>query len=150
MKKCIRQIFLSITLISSILMLFQSCGNREETVSCFPNVSVNVVLNLNLPAYYNLQTIGGWIYVNEQNSGTKGLIIVKTSSGFKIYDRNAPHICPESNTTLQVVNDIKIVCPKDQAEWILLTGQPTSVAQIAPKTYPYSYDAATNVISIYN
>jgi nitrite reductase/ring-hydroxylating ferredoxin subunit len=127
-----------------------SCGRTQDTVSCFPNTVINVTLNLNLPAYYNLQNTGGWIYVNEQSSGPRGLIVVRTATGFKVYDRNAPHICPDNNTTLNVVNDVKIVCPKDNAEWILLTGQPTSVAQVPPKTYPYNYNSATNTLSIYN
>lgn len=127
----------------------QSCTERAETVSCFPSSAVNVQLNLNLPAYYKLQSVGGWMYISEQSNGTRGLIVVRTGSGFAVYDRNAPHICPDTNTTLEVVNDIKIVCPKDGAEWILLTGQPTKIAGIAPKTYPYTYDAASNILQIY-
>ncbi|AQY21314.1 hypothetical protein AB406_0354 [Riemerella anatipestifer] len=95
--------------------------------------------------------VGGWIYVNEQNSGTRGLILVRTgTSTFKAYDRNAPHICPASDTTLEVKDDIKIVCPKDGAEWILLMGQPTKVSQVSPKTYFTYYDAASNVLTIRN
>ena len=149
MKRNISVLFLSIALIFSALNT-TSCSTREETVSCFPNVPVNVVLNLNLPAYYNLQNVNGWIYVNEQESGTRGLIVVRTTNGFKIYDRNAPHICPDNNTTLKVKDGIKIVCDKDDAEWILLTGQPTKVAQIQPKTYFTNYDPATGILSIYN
>jgi len=128
----------------------QSCSQREETVNCFPRTPINVVLNLNLPAYFNLQSVNGWIYVNEQESGTRGLIVVKTTNGFKIYDRNAPHICPDNTTTLNVESNIKIVCPKDGAEWILLTGEPTKISPTAPKTYRYTYDSGSNVLSIFD
>jgi len=67
-----------------------------------------------------------------------------------VYDRNAPHLCPDTNTTLNVEDNIKIVCPKDGAEWILLTGQPIKVANIAPKTYPYNYNPQTGILNIYN
>lgn len=150
MKTKFLTLFSAILLIFSILKIFSACGNREETVSCFPNQMISVQINLNLPSYYNLQTIGGWIYVNEQQSGTRGLIVVKNSTGFKIYDRNAPHICPENTTTLEVKDNIKIVCPKDGAEWILSTGEPTNVAKIQPKNYRYSYDSSTGLLSIYN
>ena len=151
MKRNISVLILSIALIFSALNL-NSCSTREETVSCFPNVPINVVLNLNLPAYYNLQNVNGWIYVNEQESGTRGLIVVRTTTGFKIYDRNAPHICPDTDTTLEVKNDTSVYCPKDGSQWILITGQPTdnSVAKIAPKTYGYSYNATSNILDIYN
>lgn len=135
-------------LIFSSLVVF-SCRTTEDTVNCFPSSPINVTLNLNLPAYQNLWVTGGWIYVDEQQSGTRGLIIVRTSTGFKIYDRNAPHICPENNTTLNVENNIKIICPKDGAEWILLTGEPIAVAQTAPKTYPYNYDDMSKILTVY-
>lgn len=139
-----------IILIFSFLAFPSSCSERNETVRCFPETVINVTLNLNLPAYFNLQNVGGWIYTNEQSDGTRGLIIVKTTNGFKVYDRNAPHLCPENNTTLEVEDNIKIICPKDGAEWILLTGQPTKIATIPPKTYPYTYNPATNILTIYN
>ena len=149
MKRTISFFTTSLLLIFSTLII-NSCGNREETVSCFPEVPINVVINLNLPAYYELQNVNGWIYVNEQEAGTRGLIVVRTTNGFKIYDRNAPHICPDNSTTLEVQNNIKVICPKDGAEWILITGEPTKVAQIAPKTYRYNFDSATGTLSIFD
>ena len=148
MKRKISVLILSIALIFSALNL-NSCKEREETVNCFPKVPINVILNLSLPAYFNLQSVGGWIYVNQQESGTRGLIVVKTSTGFSVYDRNAPHICPGNNTTLNVDSNIKIVCPADGAEWILLTGQPTKISPIAPKTYRYNFDSGTNFLTIF-
>lgn len=148
MKRYINKLFFLLILIFSVLNI-TSCSNRAETVNCFPAVPINVVLNLNLPAYFNLQNVSGWIYVNEQQSGTRGLIVVRTTNGFKIYDRNAPHLCPDNNTTLSVESDIRIVCPKDGAEWIAITGEPTKIAQVPPKTYPYSYDSNSNILSIY-
>ena len=148
MKRIFLAIFSSIILIFSLLNI-TSCKEREETVNCFPNVPINVVLNLNLPAYYVLQNVGGWIYVNEQECGTRGLIVVRTTNGFKVYDRNAPHVCPDNDTTLNVENNIKVVCPKDGAEWILITGEPTKIAQIPPKTYRYNFDSTTGILSIF-
>ena len=143
-------LFISLILLIFSILTSVSCGRSVDTVSCFPQTNINVVLNLNLPAYQNLQFTGGWIYVNEQDSGTRGLIVVRTGSGFKIYDRNAPHLCPDSNTTLSVEENIKIVCPKDNATWILLTGQPTVVASVAPKVYGYDYNAGANILTIHN
>ena len=139
-----------IVLILSAFLITNSCGNRQDTVSCFPSSPINVTLNLSLPAYQNLQNVGGYIYVNEQSSGTRGLIVVRTTNSFKAYDRNAPHICPDTNTTLEVQNTTKIICPKDGATWILITGEPINISQVPPKTYPVNYDSSTNILSIYN
>ena len=138
-----------ILLVFSLLSLVISCESRAETVSCFPSQIINVQLNLNLPAYAIDLNTKGWIYINEQQSGTRGLILVKTGTGFKIYDRNAPHLCPDANTTLEVKDRIKIVCPKDGAEWILQDGTPIKGSGLPPKSYEYSYNAATGIISIY-
>lgn len=150
MKKTFSILSILTLLIFSILTI-NSCGSREDTVSCFPNNPVNVTLNLNLPAYNNLNYDGGWIYVNEQQSSTRGLIVVRVGDTFKAYDRNAPHICPDTNTTLEVKDNISILCPKDNTRWILRTGQPESGAatSLPPKTYPYNYDPSTKTLNIY-
>ena len=138
-----------ILLVFSLLSLVISCESRADTVNCFPSQIINVQLNLNLPAYAIDLNTKGWIYINEQQSGTRGLILVKTGTGFKVYDRNAPHLCPDANTTLIVQDRIKIVCPKDGAEWILQDGTPIKGSGLPPKSYDYSYNAATGIISIY-
>ena len=138
-----------ILLVFSLLSLVISCESRAETVSCFPSQIINVQLNLTFPAYAIDLNTKGWIYINEQQSGTRGLIVVNTGTGFKVYDRNAPHLCPDTNTTLIVQNDIKIVCPKDGAEWILQDGTPIKGSGLPPKSYDYSYNAATGELLIY-
>jgi len=50
---------------------------------------------------------------------------VRTASGYKAYDRNAPHICPAEKTTLIVKEDFFIECEADGARW-MLTGSPVS------------------------
>lgn len=152
MKKTFSITSIFILLTFSILNI-NSCSNRDDTVSCFPSTPISVNLNLNLAAYNNLNFVGGWIYVDEQQSGTRGLIVVRTAdnpASFKVYDRNAPHICPENNTTLEVKDGISIICPKDNATWILLSGQPTTGSSLPPKTYFWNYDAATKNLSLYN
>ncbi|KFF08507.1 Rieske (2Fe-2S) protein [Chryseobacterium luteum] len=140
-----------LTLLIFSNLTINSCGSREDTVNCFPNNPINVTLNLNLPAYNNLNYDGGWIYVNEQQAGSRGLIVVRVGDSFKAYDRNAPHICPDANTTLEVKDNISILCPKDNTRWILRTGQPESGAatSLPPKTYPYNYDPSTKTLNIY-
>lgn len=141
-----------------ILLVFSflntnSCSTREDTVSCFPDTPINVNINLNYANYNNLNFVGGWIYVDEQQSGTRGLIVVRTADNpaqFKVYDRNAPHLCPDNNTTLEVKDGISIICLKDNASWILLTGQPTSVSSVPPKTYFWSFDATSKNLNLYN
>jgi hypothetical protein len=154
MKKTFSPIAILTFLIFSFLNI-NSCSSREDTVSCFPNSTINVNLNLNLALYNNLNFMGGWIYVDQQQSGTRGLIVVRTGdtpAQFKVYDRNAPNLCPDNNTTLEVKDNLYIICPKDNSKWLLNNGSPSqeSTTGLPPKTYFWSYDATTKNLSLYN
>lgn len=151
MKPSLLKIIIPILLAFSALKTLNSCSNREETTSCFPNQFISVQLNLSLPSYYPLNNIGGWIYVSEQQSGTRGLIIYRASAtSFKIYDRNAPHICPDTNTTLEVEGGTLVICKKDNAKWFLMSGAPAEVSPYALKQYYYSFNSSSNILNIYN
>ena len=151
MKPSLLKIIIPILLAFSALKTLNSCSNREETTSCFPNQFISVQLNISLPAYYQLQNVGGWVYISEQQSGTRGLIIYRASAtSFKIYDRNAPHICPDTNTTLEVEGGTLVICKKDNAKWFLNSGAPASVSPYPLKQYFYNYNSSTNILNIYN
>ena len=151
MKAKILKTLVTIALVISILKILNSCGNREETTSCFPNQLISVQINISLPAYYPLQNIGGWVYISEQQSGTRGLIIYRASAtSFKIYDRNAPHICPDTNTTLEVEGGTLVICKKDNAKWFLMNGAPAEVSAYPLKQYFSTFNPSTNILNIYN
>lgn len=138
-----------ILLLGTFILIFQSCNSDDGAVSCVPITTVSVSININLPLYSDLNNPGGWVYVNGATAGSRGLIVVRTASGYKAYDRNAPHICPTDKTTLFVEEDIRIVCKEDGAEWMLLTGQPTKVANRAPRTYQV-YVNSNGILTITN
>ena len=145
--------FAFLTILIFSVLTINSCGSNNDTVSCFPSSPINVSLNLNLTAYNNLNYSGNWIYVDQEQSGTRGLIVVRTQldpAKFGVFDRNAPHLCPDTNTTLKVKDNISIICPKDNMKW-MLNGTPESggSTSLPPKTYPYNYDASTKTLSIY-
>ena len=129
------------TILNKVLILFIlitliNCQSDDGAVSCVPYQNISHTINLNLPQYYKLNNAGGWMYIDAAyGTGNKGLIVVNTGVNYKVYDRNAPHICPTAKTQLIVEGDIKIVCPEDGAEWILTTGQPTKIANRSPRTY---------------
>jgi nitrite reductase/ring-hydroxylating ferredoxin subunit len=125
-----------------------SCSDDDGQMNCNPQYTISASINVALPLYSELES-KGWTYVGGEGTGTKGLIVVKNSNGtYKAYDRNAPHICPTANSQLIVVEDIKIQCPEDGAEWILLTGQPLQIADRSPRTYMAVRNG--NIVTIFN
>ncbi|MFV0305216.1 MAG: hypothetical protein ACK5IC_07035 [Moheibacter sp.] len=129
------------------LGLSVSCSDDDGQKDCNPAYAISVSINIGLPLYSELET-RGWTYVGGAGTGSRGIIVVKTNSGYKAYDRNAPHICPTVNSTLEVIEDIKLYCPEDEAEWILLTGQPLKGADRAPRTY--TAQRVGDIVNIYN
>lgn len=146
MQQFIKTILNKVLVIAIFLISILSCNTNDGTVNCVPVTTINVSINPNMPLYSNLNNPGGWVYVDGVTAGSRGLIVVRTASGYKAYDRNAPHICPGEKTSLYVKNDISIVCDADGAEWILLTGQPTKVANRAPRTYRVDLQANGNLL----
>lgn len=132
---------------------FFSCGNEDQVVNCFPTSAISVSFNLSFPQFQTLNNVGGFVETSGAvGEGTRGLIIVRTKTNeFKAYDRNAPHICPDENTTLEVQDDFIIICPKDGANWNLLTGQPINgKSNVAPRVYQVNFQSSTNSILVYN
>ena len=128
--------------------MFLGCQDDDGQLNCNPQYTVSASVNVLMPLYSNVESLG-WTYVDGEGTGTKGIILVKTTNGtYKAYDRNAPHICPNENSRLEVVEGIKIRCPHDGAEWILLTGQPIAVADRTPRTYVAVRNG--NIVTIYN
>lgn len=130
-----------------------SCSDDDGQISCNPEYNVFVSINLSLPLYSELQNPNGWAYIQGEGAGTRGMIIVNTGNGFRAYDRNAPHICPNTESTLEVRDAIKIYCPSDGAEWILLTGQPIENSEgFAPNRTPRIYQTSFQggILQVFN
>ncbi len=100
-----------------------NCVDNKQNNDVLPYVSVNETIDLNLPAYINLNIPGGTAYAS---GGLKGLIIYNINgTQFKAFERAAPHLPISSSCSQMVVqNSIKMVCPCDDSEFNILNGQP--------------------------
>lgn len=141
-------------LIMSLTIGFtNSCSDDDGQINCNPEYNVYASINLSLPLYSELQNPNGWAYIQGEGTGTRGIIVVNTGQGFRAYDRNAPHICPNTNSTIEVRDGIRMYCPHDGAEWILLTGQPIENSEgFAPNRTPRIYQTSFQggILEIFN
>lgn len=82
-----RQIYVRYGLVSIVFasVIFHSC--KEEAYP-IPNVPVNIVINLDLPAYQPLNTPGNYAYVN---GGSRGIIVYRNFSEFVALDRHSTY-----------------------------------------------------------
>ncbi|MEQ6123662.1 hypothetical protein AAON49_05630 [Pseudotenacibaculum sp. MALMAid0570] len=105
-----------------LTVLFLSCTSNNNDNDCFPFVSVNETINLNLPAFINLQVPGGWEYAP---GGHQGLIIYNINGvQFKAYDRLCPGQNISSCSQMIVDSNLRILCQCDDSEFNILNGSP--------------------------
>jgi len=72
--------------ILSISLLIASCNSKDDYIA---EVYVNILINLSLPEYSDLQVPGNSIFIN---GGAEGIIIYRCNGDcYKVYDRNCSY-----------------------------------------------------------
>ena len=134
-----------------ILLLFTICllcGCEKENFNnrnpYIPNYGFSETINMSLPSYSQLQYPSNAIYY--PNAGARGVIIFNTGSGYVVFDAACPNL-PISECSTMLISGIMAVCPCDDSEYNLFTGQSPG------KEYPMKQYRVTqngNVLNIFN
>ena len=107
---------ISISILLALITFGLSC-NKENTNPNIPNVVINITIDPNSTVYQELNTQGGYLYLDEQPgifipSESRGIIVYReTMSTFKAYERqppNDPYLCCDSkgnNCTKLIVGE---------------------------------------------
>lgn len=103
------------------LVLSLGCTDNAINNDCFPFITVNETINLDLPQFIDLQVPGGWAYTS---GGLQGLIIYNNGTQFKAFDRSCPGQTISSCSQMIVDPNLRIVCPCDDSEYNILNGAP--------------------------
>jgi len=130
-----------------LLTITQSCRKNTNIV---PYVAVDIYLNISLPAYSNLNVIGGWVYAS---GGSKGLIVYRqTADVFMAYDRHCTYNAdnPCGSATVDSTG-IYAECDCDGSKYQLYDGQVVNgPATYSLKQYQTSFNDINNTLHIYN
>lgn len=105
------------TIFLGVFLLFAIACGRDSNI---PVRQVNANLNLNLPAYQNLNIISGWVYIT---GGSRGIIVYrKSETEFLAYERHSPYQ-PEDNCRVSVSDDdITIEDECSSSKWSIIDG----------------------------
>lgn len=139
--------FVVILFILGLSFFYSSCNRNNQVV---PYVAIDTYLNLNLPAYINLNGIGGWEYVS---GGNNGLIVYRqTQNVFMVYDRYCTYNVDGSCGGADVDStNITVSCDCDGSQYQIFDG---AVIQGPATTnlhqYRSDYDELNNTLHIYN
>ncbi|GAB4250075.1 MAG: hypothetical protein Kow0079_03080 [Vicingaceae bacterium] len=128
------------------MLLFFSCKKNND--ANIPLVNVDITIYINNPEHIDLQSVGGWEYLN---GGSRGLIIYRSgTNSFKAYDRHCPYQPSNSCGLVSVdANNIQASDACCGSKFLLNNGSVTSgPANTGLKTYQTSFDG--NALRIYN
>ena len=86
-------------------LLFFSCQKEEDYIQ---NVVVDINLNLTLPEFSDLQTVGNSVFIT---GGVKGIIVYRQGfDSYKTYDRNCSFEPSLSCARIDSVNSSIAIC----------------------------------------
>jgi nitrite reductase/ring-hydroxylating ferredoxin subunit len=130
-----------------VFPLFLGCSDSSfnNKNPYIPNYTFTININMNLPAYSNLQYPSNAIYYSGAGVGAKGIYIFNTGSGYNAFDAACPNQVISSCSAM-TLKGINVVCPCDSTEYSLFTGQGGS-------QYPlkqYRVEVNGNVLRVYN
>ena len=108
-----------------LLLLFLpilSCddNNFNNNNPNIPNYSFSEPININLPAYSQLQFASNAIYY--PGGSLNGIIVFNTGSGYNAFDAACPNQ-PLGPCSTMRISGINAICGCDDAEYSLFTGQ---------------------------
>lgn len=132
-------------LLTLFVSVFFSCSdnNTNNKNPNIPSYSVNLSIDMNLPAYSNLKFVSNGIIV--PNYGAKGIIIFNAGSGYNAFDAACPNQAITACSAM-TINGINALCSCDKSEYSLFTG-------LGGKEYPlkqYRVEVIGTVIHVYN
>ena len=114
-----KRVFIFITLLFTV-----SCSNDGSNRNPFlQEVGFNFELNLNLPLYSNLNTIGNPVYVGNPSVGTRGAFVMRTGPDtFFAFEASCPNHAPNSCSTMTIEGQ-EVACSCEDYRYSLFTGQ---------------------------
>jgi len=99
-------------------VLFFGCTSNGIDNNCFPFISMNETVNLDLPQFIDLQVTGGYKITN---LGNRDVVLIRRTSNFQCFDLQ----CPEQNCNIRMNFDgLKLICTCNQHEYNSLNGSP--------------------------
>jgi nitrite reductase/ring-hydroxylating ferredoxin subunit len=73
-------------ILPAVLAMLLGTGCKKEQTTQVPPVTVDIQININLPAYNALAVTGGWVYIT---GGSQGIIVYRNSpDAFTALDRH--------------------------------------------------------------
>lgn len=110
-----------------------------------PNYPVNLIINMNLPAFSNLQFPSN--HIVDYSQGARGIVVFNTGSGYNAFDLACPNQAFSTCGSAMTISGIEATCDCDDTVYSLFSGQ--SPGQQYPMKQ-YRVDISGSSLVIYN
>lgn len=107
-----------------LFLVLVSCSSDNTNRNPYlQDIGFTFEINLNLPLYSNLNSIGNPIYVGNAGVGTRGAFVIKSSlDSYYAFEASCPNHAPNDCSTMELDGQ-NVVCPCDGYTYSLFTGQ---------------------------
>ena len=131
-------------LIIFLLSIF-SCGDSNNYIR---NVYVDVEIDLSLPEFSNLSTVGNSLFIE---GGNKGIIIYRHSNyEYKIYDRNCSYEPNLECSYIDSINSIIAFCGCCSSAFLLDQNGSSANSPAVLPLKQYNYSLNNTLLHIFN
>jgi len=130
-----------------LLVSFACKKNKSHPITSVP---IDITVDMSLPSYNDISSVGGWCYVN---GGIKGIIVYRQSYDvFVAFERQSPED-PENTCASGLVpnadNFLQLDDPCSSARFSLYDGSPISGSDWGLRKYETIWDGS-NLLRILN
>lgn len=139
-----------------LLLLFLSCESDPTNRNPYlQEVNFRFELNLNLPLYNRLNTIGNPVLVDNNGVGTRGVFVMRSGlngSQFVAWEASCPNHTPNNCSTMEIDGQ-NVTCSCENFTYNLFTGQQLDRPDDGNRYYDLLFYRATqsgNVVTIFN
>lgn len=132
----------------ALTLLFTSC--KKNKIHPVPSIAFDITIDINLPSYNTLISVGSWAYVN---GGSRGIIVYRRSiDEYVAFDRHSPSdpdaLCPEPLYP-DPDNFLSLIDSCSTMRYSLYDGSPIQDSEYGLRQYQTTYNGS-NLLRIYN
>ncbi|MEX0275252.1 MAG: hypothetical protein AB3N16_12830 [Flavobacteriaceae bacterium] len=138
-----------------MLFLFLACSKQSTERNPYLNeIGFRFDINLNLPLYSPLTTLGNAVYINNAAAGIRGVFVIKVSQDqYRAFEASCPNHAPNECSTMGL-NGQQVTCSCEDYTYSLFNGLLTNPPEDGSRYYNLLEYRATfngsNVVAISN
>ncbi|WP_340067134.1 hypothetical protein [Ascidiimonas aurantiaca] len=142
------------------LAIVLSCdnGGGGDRNPFLREIAFSFEINLNLPLYSGLTTIGNAVYIGNTGVGSRGIFVINAGSGlgnngYLAWEASCPNHTPNNCSTMTIEGGTNCVCSCEGYEYTLFTGQLLSEPVSEERTFGllnYQTRVNGNIITVFN